>query len=164
MPDRSDLLPRPCTRRLALAAAFLPLALAACQGTGTSTIEAPTAEAPARLASQTLGREDSGTPVVAYVGDTLTVVLSANATTGYAWVLADPAALAPALVVTGDAYAPGDAGSPPRVGVGGTYRLRLRAAAAGEGVVRLHYRRSFEPSTVAPADTFAVRVRVGGRR
>ena len=161
MTDRADLQPCPSRRRLALAAALLPLALAACQGTGTST-----AEAPAHLASQTLGREDSGTTVVAAVGDTLTVVLSANATTGYAWALAERAVLAPALVVTGDAYAPGDAGSPPRVGVGGTYRLRLRAAAAGEGVVRLHYRRSFDPSTVAPADTFAVRVRVGvvGRR
>ena len=124
----------------------------------------PAAEANlAPLTPLTLGHDANGTTVALAAGQAVVVRLDANATTGYGWTLADSAALAPVLAVVGSDYAPDEAGVPPRVGVGGIYTLRLRAAAPGTTRLRLAYRRPFEPSTTAPADTFALAVTVAPR-
>lgn len=145
--------------RLAL---LLPaLALAACAKPDVPANPAPPASAaPADTAVMTLTKTENGKDILIDQGQVLAIELDANATTGYEWMIADSAALAPALTVDTATYTAGDAGNPPRVGVGGTYTLRLRGAAPGTARVRLDYRRSFEPKDTPAADTFAVPVTV----
>lgn len=100
----------------------------------------------------------SGTAVTLASGESLTVRLAGNATTGYSWTCTN--ALAGVLVPAGAPdYEPTPV-EPGVVGSGGTYVFRFRAVAPGTGNLQFAYARSWEKD-VAPAQTasYAVTVR-----
>jgi inhibitor of cysteine peptidase len=117
---------------------FLLLSLGACsnpQGTGALT------------------EKDNGRTVMLKVGDTLSVQLPGNPSTGYSW---EPAnADLKILTLVGEpefiAQNPGETGS------GGTVTLRFKATGAGQEPLKLVYHRSWEKD-VAPLKTFEVSV------
>lgn len=92
-----------------------------------------------------------GTRVKLKLGETFTLRLEENPSTGYRWRL--EADGAPALELDGDQYE-----APPRATVGGPghHQWRFRAVAAGSAAVQLSYRRSFG----ARARAFTVAVEV----
>jgi inhibitor of cysteine peptidase len=88
-------------------------------------------------------------PMQLHAGQTLTVTLPSNPTTGFRWVVADAApgvlrSLGPEVYVT-----PEDAGL---VGAGGQSIWRYQAYQAGEGRLLMQYQRPWEVD-VAPAKT-----------
>ena len=87
------------------------------------------------------GSTQNGKSVSLHVGDQLLVSLKANATTGYAWRIRSVkrAVLKPHSIK----YVPNP--NPKHlVGVGGSYKLRLKALAKGTTTLRLKYLRSGE--------------------
>lgn len=93
-----------------------------------------------------------GTRIKLKLGETFTLLLEENPSTGYRWrVDADGA---PVLKLDGDQYE-----APPRATVGGPghHVWRFRAIAAGSAAVQLSYRRTFGAS--ARAFTVAIEVR-----
>lgn len=98
-----------------------------------------------------LGAADAGTTVALKTGDTLTIALEGNVTTGYTWVAAPPDP--PVLAPLGEAEVT-PAG--PQIGAPGLIVLRFSAAAPGTAVLRLEYRRPWE--SLPPEKTFEVTV------
>jgi predicted secreted protein len=99
--------------------------------------------------------ESPPTRVTSRVGETFTITLAANHTTGYAWTLAQPPD--PQVAVSmGSVYPGPPAGSPP--GRGSQEVWTFRAVGTGETPLTLEYRRSFEPATVPAAQTHNVAV------
>jgi inhibitor of cysteine peptidase len=87
----------------------------------------------------TAGSAQNGKRVSLRVGDQLLISLKANATTGYAWKIRSVkrAVLKPRSIK----YVPNP--NPKHlVGVGGVYKLRLKALARGTTTLRLKYLRS----------------------
>jgi len=121
-----------------LAAALLLTAISGCSQTGSTTV--------------TLGASDSGRSVALKVGDTLTIELEGNPTTGFSWEVdsVDEAVLEP--VGEGE-YSASETGL---VGSGGVFAFTFKAARKGQTQLRLVYHRSWEG--VAPADTFELDV------
>lgn len=96
----------------------------------------------------------NGSEVTLRQGDTLTLKIEGNPTTGYAWEVSevDEAILATA----GEAeYKSGS----PLIGAGGTYTFTFKAAAPGTTPLKLIYYRSFEEG-VPPIETFEVNISV----
>lgn len=96
--------------------------------------------------------DDDGTSIVLEPGESFSVVLPGNATTGYSWQVEgiDAAILAAAEpVYVSDSEL---------VGAGGVYTFTFTAAAAGETELRLVYLRPWEQ--VEPLETFTVTVTV----
>jgi len=96
--------------------------------------------------------DDDGTSIVLEPGESFSVVLPGNATTGYSWQVEgiDAAILSAAEpVYVSDSEL---------VGAGGVYTFTFTAAAAGETQVRLVYLRPWEQ--VEPAETFTMTVTV----
>jgi predicted secreted protein len=93
--------------------------------------------------------------ITATIGTSFEIELAANATTGYQWVLAGQ--VAPTVVPISQQYLAPATALP---GAGGWERFRFTASARGHTLVRLEYRRSFEPASTAPVDvaTFDVTV------
>jgi len=89
-------------------------------------------------------------------GDTLTVVLKANPTTGFKWSIEDVDVAV--LREIGTAYKR-DPVSGGVVGSGGKFSARFVAGDAGQTNLRLIYSRSFEKGK-PPAKLFDLRVRV----
>jgi predicted secreted protein len=90
------------------------------------------------------------------VGDTFTVALPSNRTTGYSWALAetpDPAV----LVLVSDTYVPPSAARP---GAGGTECWTFSGVGAGTTTLSLVYRRPWETDT-PPAQQVDIPVQVG---
>lgn len=85
------------------------------------------------------------------VGDTLTLRLPENATTGYVWSLAEPS---PGLALEDDQSIPG-AGT--AVGAGGEHLFRWRASQAGDWQVTARLARAWES---APLEERHLAVRV----
>jgi len=88
-------------------------------------------------------------------GQTITVRLAGNPTTGFGW-----AALPPddsAVVALGAGEYQQDPAAAGRVGAGGTYTFRFRAEHPGAAKLVIQYRRPWEP---APTAVFHVLVRV----
>ncbi|UHQ24463.1 protease inhibitor I42 family protein [Lysobacter sp. 5GHs7-4] len=113
------------------AGCMLASSLAACTSAG----------APAASAERVLTAADSAAPVMASVGDVLVVNVEANPSTGYGWIV-DTAAAAGTIEQAGE---PSMALSHPgAVGGGGTQTWRFRAVAAGQGELRMDYRRAWE--------------------
>jgi len=101
-------------------------------------------------------RGDSGASLTLAVGETFQLVLEANPSTGYAWDI-DPAAdAADVIEQVGD---PAFEASSSLPGAGGQTTFTFRATGEGAALLRLRYRRSFEP-TVAPLRTFEVNITV----
>ena len=88
--------------------------------------------------------------VTARVGETFTITLASNHTTGYAWTLAQPPDTQVAVSL-GSVYPGPPPGSPP--GRGSQEVWTFRAVGTGETPLTLEYRRSFEPATVPAAQT-----------
>jgi predicted secreted protein len=82
----------------------------------------------------------SGTSFDVKVGDTFTIALSSNATTGYAWALEkDPDSTV--VVLVGDRYVVPESSA---VGSGGVQQLSFKAQGAGSTTIELWYVRSFD--------------------
>ena len=94
----------------------------------------------------TLDISDSGSAITFEVGDTFEVLLDSNPTTGYGWTVAEqPDGV---TLVSSDYEEPDTS----LVGAGGVETFEFEATAAGSGVLRLDYVRSFD-DPVVPADT-----------
>ena len=103
-----------------------------------------------------LEEADNGTRVVLNVGDTLSIKLKSNATTGYSWSASD---LPSSLQLTGAKTVPGKAG---RVGEPGFQTLTFKAVAPGDSTLQLNYARPFEKNS-PPAKTFHVSISIENR-
>ena len=108
---------------------------------------------PADAAPLTLTADDDGLTWAVTVGETITVELAGNPTTGYAWSVASMDGEAVSL--EGEQYAP-PAGE--RRGAGGTYRWTLRAKHAGQTTLHLVYAREWEDAE--PTREFTVTLTV----
>lgn len=99
---------------------------------------------------------DAGSTVELSRGDTLALVLKANPTTGYGWVVATVDTTI--LREIGAHYVPDDV---PKgiVGSGGRSFLRFEAVESGKTAVQLEYKRSWETAK-PPAKTFEIEVLV----
>jgi predicted secreted protein len=86
------------------------------------------------------------------VGDTLTLRLPENATTGYVWSVSD---LGPGLVLEEDRIVPSRDGAP---GAAGEHLFQLRADRSGEWRVDLRLARDWESDALEERQ---IRVRVG---
>ncbi|AZL67265.1 protease inhibitor I42 family protein [Pseudomonas oryziphila] len=99
---------------------------------------------------------ESECPTRLQVGQTMTLTLPSNPSTGYRWLLQNPApeilrVLGPEVYST-----PEEAGI---VGSGGTSTWRFQAKAAGEGHLILVYQQPWAPE-VRPVQTFDCAIRV----
>ncbi len=109
---------------------------------------------PAAGAALELNDAESGRSVSVPVGETVTVTLAGNPTTGYLWELTG----IERTVLTPDAE-PGFSADSPLAGSGGRFTFRFAAAAAGTSPVRLVYRRPWEKD-VPPLRSFDLTVTV----
>lgn len=98
--------------------------------------------------------QDGGTIALAE-GETLTIQLAGNPTTGYEWTIARIDAAF--LRLAGATYAPDSSA----IGSGGVYSFRFDALQAGATTLGLVYRRSWEPSGSDPTFTLAVIIHRG---
>lgn len=107
---------------------------------------------------QTLTESDNGKPVSMQVGDTLTVQLASNPSTGYSWkVISDDAAV---LAQVGEPqFDLGD--KTPMPGAGGTETFTFLAKSAGTTTLTLLYSRPWETDTTpTPQNTWTAEVTV----
>lgn len=114
----------------------LVLALAGCASGGTQLTEG-----------------DNGKTVRLKVGETFTIKLPGNPSTGYSW---NGAADPEVVVLVGEPEFTSDAADENIVGAGGTLTMTYKAVKAGEGELKLQYSRVWE--SVQPEKTFTVRV------
>jgi len=107
-------------------------------------------------AAQTLEltKDDDGSTQSLDTGQQMAIGLEANPSTGYAWAV--DGELPAQLTQSGEPEYAAESGL---VGASGVETWRFTAAEPGEGVLKLKYWRSFEP-TVAPIETFSVTVEV----
>ncbi|MBI5157485.1 MAG: protease inhibitor I42 family protein [Acidimicrobiia bacterium] len=95
---------------------------------------------------------DDGAAIEVQVGETITVDLSGNPTTGYAWQVEG----LDAAVMT--ATEPAFESDSELMGAGGTFTFTFTAVAAGETQLRLVYLRPWEQ--VEPLETFTMTITV----
>ncbi len=105
--------------------------------------------------SSALTAKDNGTAVTVKTGDTFTVKLEGNPSTGYTWEAQDLDTRL--LEQVGDAEFSG--GVPGMVGSGGDLTLTFKALQPGTTTLTLVYHRPWEKD-VDPIDTFSVTVTV----
>jgi inhibitor of cysteine peptidase len=105
--------------------------------------------------SRELTPDDDGTAITLRVGESITLALPANASTGYGWSVREQDEAA--LRTTATTYAP----SSDLPGAGGTDRRTLRAERSGDTRLRLVYCRPWDCDR-STAATFDLRVRVRG--
>lgn len=102
--------------------------------------------------SITVGAEDAGGTITLHQGDTLTVTLDGNTTTGYNWMMQP---MEPAILeqVGEPAYTPDS----DQIGAPGKISLTFQAVKTGQANLVLNYMRPFEKD-IAPQNTFEVTV------
>jgi inhibitor of cysteine peptidase len=101
--------------------------------------------------SVTVTQAQNGDTVSLATGDILVVELAGNPTTGYEWaVVQNDASL---LQPREPAYEPDSSA----IGSGGVYTFRFTALESGSTLLKLAYRRAWEP---APIDTFSLTVNI----
>lgn len=142
-----------------LIALFLALTGFAIAGCDSSTADAAgdTTDNTAVIGSAlTLTADDNGKSYTVSVGDTITVVLEGNPTTGYTWESDLLATGFATLILLDDEplYTPAETDSQ-IVGGGGTFTFDFQAITAGPAEIKLKYWRPFEPET-EPLETFSV--------
>jgi inhibitor of cysteine peptidase len=104
----------------------------------------------------TLGADDRGRQIELAQGQTLTIALESNPTTGYRWEVAEPAG--GTLEQIGEvAFQAAGTTNTQLVGAGGTESFRFEAKGAGTGTLKLVYHRPWEKD-VDPLETFELRV------
>ena len=97
---------------------------------------------------------DNNRQITAKAGDTLTLTLDSNPTTGYSWqVMETDTAI---LVQTGDPEYKQASSSEGLVGAGGTETFHFDVVGTGTTTLELGYMRPWE--SVPPIDTFSVQV------
>jgi inhibitor of cysteine peptidase len=107
----------------------------------------------AAAAAPVYTKSDQGSPITVSVGDTFSVKLEGNPTTGYAWeALPDAAGL---LSQVGEPDY--DSSDEALLGSGGMYTFTFKAEKAGETTLEIIYHRSFETG-VDPIDSFKVTI------
>jgi inhibitor of cysteine peptidase len=96
----------------------------------------------------------SGKNITMTAGDTLTITLESNITTGYSW--NENANIGDVMVIqqTDHKYQPPAVTIP---GAGGIEIWNLKALKVGSSTISIEYRRPFEPNA-APASTFTLTV------
>jgi inhibitor of cysteine peptidase len=104
-----------------------------------------------------LGETDNGKSFTVNVGDTVTIAIPGNPTTGYSWVAALSDKDTALLEQQGDPTYLGDSADNV-VGAGGTFTFTFKATAAGRAALKLAYVRPWEPD--APAQTYEVQVTI----
>ena len=109
----------------------------------------------ADAASTAVTQSQDGETVALAIGETLTVELAGNPTTGYEWTIARIDAAF--LRLADSSYAPDSSA----IGSGGRYAFRFEALHAGATTLGLVYRRSWEPSDADPTFTLAVNIQGG---
>jgi inhibitor of cysteine peptidase len=114
----------------------LVLALAGCGSGGTQLTEA-----------------DDGETVRLKVGETFTVALPGNPSTGFSW---NGAADPEVVVLASEPEFESDAADDNVVGAGGTVTMTYEAVEVGEAELKLEYSRAWE--SVQPERTFTVKV------
>ena len=100
---------------------------------------------------------DNGKQVTVNTGDTLTLTLTSNPTTGYSWQVMEIDNTV--LIQSGNPEYKQSSGSEGLVGAGGTQTFRFQAVGTGMTVLKLGYARPWE--SVPPIQTFAVQIVVG---
>jgi inhibitor of cysteine peptidase len=107
-----------------------------------------------------LTKDDNGKSFDVKVGDTISVVLEGNATTGYMWQSAMPEQASPLLTLNnGEGTYTQDSVPSGVVGSGGKYTFIFTAVAAGQVQLELKYWRPFEPQS-EPLETFSVTLNI----
>ena len=101
-----------------------------------------------------LTNADNGKQITAKTGETLTLALDSNPTTGYSWQVLEINNTI--LVQQGDPEYKQALGTEGLVGSGGTETFRFNAAGAGTTTLKLGYMRPWE--SVPPIETFTVQV------
>ena len=97
---------------------------------------------------------DNNRQITAKAGDTLTLTLDSNPTTGYSWqVMEIDNAI---LIQDGDPEYKQSSGSDGLVGAGGTETFHFRAVGSGNASLELGYMRPWE--SVPPIQTFTIQV------
>jgi inhibitor of cysteine peptidase len=120
---------------------FLVFALfSGCGANGTSLTEA-----------------DNGKTINLQPGETLTLTLESNPTTGYSWQVMELDNAV--LTQEGDPEYKQSSGAEGLVGAGGTETFRFKTIGSGETSLSLGYMRSWE--SVPPVETFTIQVDVG---
>ena len=104
-----------------------------------------------------VGKEANGSFVEVEAGQTVTIRLPGNPTTGYEWSAAPPDD--PAVSALGGGEYQADAAGEGTVGSGGQYLFRYRADRAGAAKIVISYRRSWEKNA---SEIFTLLVRVLG--
>jgi len=103
-----------------------------------------------------LTEADNGKQITLRAGDTLTVTLESNPTTGYSWQVMDLDQTV--LVQDGQPEYKQAPSSEGLVGAGGTETFHFKAVGPGEGSLSMGYMRSWE--SVQPAETFEIQLQV----
>jgi inhibitor of cysteine peptidase len=96
--------------------------------------------------------DNNGQTITLKQGETLSLSINGNPTTGYGWEVSEVDANI--LASAGEADYKSDSNL---VGAGGTYTFKFTAENAGTTALKLKYWRSFEPD-VAPIDVFEITV------
>ena len=91
----------------------------------------------------TIDETSNGRTLGATLGQTVEICLKENPTTGFRWRMAD--AGGPVVTPLSDAFEPGRRAP----GQPGIHRWRFKTVAAGNGLVRFVYRRSWEDDAAA---------------
>ena len=108
-----------------------------------------------------LTKKDSGGTFELRVGDTVTVGLKSNPTTGYGWYPRHGAGNVRILAEKGDLYqADSNASGVALAGQGGTHYFAYRVIGPGICGIALEYKRSWE--NAAPARTFEIMIKATG--
>lgn len=98
---------------------------------------------------------DSQNMVNATVGETFTLTLRGNPTTGYSW----EATEVPSEVLLTEKHYEQDKTETMMVGVGGTFHFHFKAVKKGEANIRFEYRRPWEKLPAVEVRSYRVRIR-----
>jgi inhibitor of cysteine peptidase len=128
--------------------------------TADTSADDAAAAAAAEAATLKLTATNNGKSYTVKVGDTISVVLAGNATTGYEWASAMPEVTSPLLTLSGGkaTYVQDNVGTGV-VGAGGTYIFVFTAAAKGQVELKLKYWRSFD-AQAEPLQTFGATITI----
>ena len=98
---------------------------------------------------------DSQNMVNVALGDTFTLTLRGNPTTGYSW----DATEIPAEITLTEKHYEQDKTDPMMVGVGGTFHFRFKAVKKADANIHFEYRRPWEKLPAIEVRSYRVRIR-----